>query len=47
VSFKDGHVTAWIDPAKTSRNALAGALKNAQVDVIEPETAAAKPAGKP
>jgi copper chaperone CopZ len=47
VSFKDGHVTAWIEPAKTSRKALVGALKNAQVDVIEPETAAVKPAAKP
>lgn len=37
VSFKDGHVTAWIDPSKTNRESLIKALKNAQVDVIEPK----------
>lgn len=48
VSFKEGHVTATIDPAKTNRKALIAALKNAEVDVIDPEpAAAAKPSAKP
>jgi copper chaperone CopZ len=47
VSFKEGHVTAWIDPAKTNRKALVIALKKAEVDVIEPDAAAEKPAAKP
>lgn len=36
VSFKEGHVTARIDPARTNRQALVAALKQAQVDVTEP-----------
>lgn len=36
VSFKDGHVTARIDPKKTSREALVSSLKKAQIDVTEP-----------
>jgi copper chaperone CopZ len=46
VSFKEGHVTAWIDPAKTDREALVAALKKARVDVIDGETAAGKPAAE-
>ena len=34
-SFKEGHVTAWIDPAKTDRVALLAALKKKEVDVVE------------
>jgi copper chaperone CopZ len=37
VSFKDGQVTAWIDSAKTNRDALVAALKKAEVDVIDAE----------
>lgn len=37
VSFKEGHVKAWIDESKTNRESLIKALKNAQVDVIEPK----------
>jgi len=44
VSFKEGHVTAWIDPAKTDREALATALRKAHVDVTDPETAQGTPA---
>ncbi|WP_422927622.1 heavy-metal-associated domain-containing protein [Singulisphaera sp. PoT] len=44
VSFKGGHVTAWIDPSKTKREALVAALKKAEVDVVEPETARGKSA---
>ena len=36
VSFRDGHVTARIDPAKTNREAIVTALRNAQVDVTQP-----------
>ena len=36
VSFRDGHVTARIDPAKTNREALVTALRKAQVDVTQP-----------
>ena len=36
VSFKERHVTARIDPAKTDRKALVEALKKAQVDVTAP-----------
>ena len=32
-SFKDGKVTALIDPARTSRDALVDALKKRQVNV--------------
>jgi copper chaperone CopZ len=46
VSFKEGHVTAWIDPAKTNRTALIAALKKAQVDVIGAQTAVASPADR-
>lgn len=46
VSFKEGHVTATIDPAKTNRKALIAALKNAEVDVIDPEPATGKPTAK-
>lgn len=46
VSFKEGHVTGWIDPAKTNREALIAALKKAQVDVTDPETGEGKPADR-
>lgn len=36
VSFKEGHVIARIDPAKTNRAALVDALRKAQVDVTNP-----------
>ena len=36
VSFRDGHVTARIDSAKTNREALVTALRKAQVDVTQP-----------
>lgn len=36
VNFREGHVTARIDPAKTSRAALVAALRKAQVDVTNP-----------
>jgi copper chaperone CopZ len=42
VSYKDGYVAAWIDPEKTNREALIKALKNAEVDVIAPETSEKK-----
>ena len=32
-SFRDGLVSAWIDPTKTSRDALKAALKKREVDV--------------
>jgi copper chaperone CopZ len=32
-SFRDGLIRAWIDPTKTSRDALIAALKKRQVDV--------------
>ena len=35
-SFKEGHATAWFDPAKTNRAALVAALRKAEVDVTEP-----------
>lgn len=34
-SFKEGHVTAWIDHTKTNREALLAALKKKEVDVLE------------
>jgi copper chaperone CopZ len=34
VSFKDGVVTAWIDPARTNRAALEAALKKKEIKVI-------------
>lgn len=34
-SFKEGQVTAWIDPAKTNREALVAALKKAGVTLPE------------
>ena len=34
-SFKEGHVTVWIDPLKTNREALVAALKKKEVSVIE------------
>ena len=37
VSFKDGHVTAWIDPARTEREALIAALEKARVTVVKDE----------
>ena len=46
VSFKEGHVTAWVDPSKTNRAALVAALVKAQVDVTGPEPAAGKPADR-
>jgi copper chaperone CopZ len=36
-SFKDGKLTALIDPAKTNRDELIAALKKRQVKVPEPE----------
>lgn len=41
VDFKQGVVTARIDPSKTNREALVAALKKAEVDVLEssPDTA--------
>jgi copper chaperone CopZ len=38
-SFKEGHITAWIDPTKTNREVLVTALKKTGVDVVEPKTA--------
>ncbi len=38
-SFKEGHLTAWIDPAKTNREALVAALKKKEVSVIEEASA--------
>lgn len=35
-SFKDGHITAWIDPARTNREALIAALKKKEVTVEKP-----------
>ena len=32
-SFRDGLITAWIDPTKTSRDALKAVLKKREVDV--------------
>jgi copper chaperone CopZ len=40
-SFKEGHVTALIDPAKTNRSALEEALKKARVALAPPEEAKA------
>jgi copper chaperone CopZ len=37
VSYKEGHVTAWIDPAKLNRDAIVVALRKKGVDVIEPD----------
>lgn len=36
VSFKEGRVTARIDPARTNRGAIIAALRKAQVDVTDP-----------
>jgi copper chaperone CopZ len=36
VSFKEGRLTAWIDPARTNLEALVAALEKAHVDVIKP-----------
>ena len=33
-SFKEGHITAWIDPTKTNREALIAALKKKEVNVV-------------
>lgn len=38
-SFKDGHITAWIDPLKTNREALVAALKKKEVFIPEESTA--------
>lgn len=35
-SFKEGHATAWFDPAKTNRAAIIAALRKSEVDVTEP-----------
>jgi copper chaperone CopZ len=35
VSFKEGWLAAWIDPAKTNQEALVAALEKARVDVIK------------
>lgn len=40
VDFKEGRVTAWIDPAKTNRDALVAALKKAHVELVEADAAA-------
>ena len=40
VDFKEGRVTAWIDPTKTNRDALIAALKKARVEVVETDAAA-------
>lgn len=40
VDFKEGRVTAWIDPAKTNRDALIAALKKARVEIVETDAAA-------
>ena len=34
VDFKEGRVTAWIDPAKTNRDALVAALTKARVEIL-------------
>ena len=34
-SFKEGHITAWIDPSKTNREALVAALKKKEVSMVE------------
>lgn len=44
-SFKQGHVTAWIDPRKTNRAGLLAALKKKEVDVVDAD-AAEKTEGK-
>jgi len=40
VDFKQGRFTAWIDPAKTNRDALIAAFKKARIEVVEPDEAA-------
>jgi copper chaperone CopZ len=40
VSFQEGRLTAWIDPAKTNQEALVAALEKARVDVVKPEVTA-------
>ena len=35
-SFKEGRLTAWIDPSKTDRATLADTLRKRGVDVVEP-----------
>lgn len=42
VDFEEGHVTATIDPTKTSREALIAGLEKAEVDVTEPPPDAGK-----
>jgi copper chaperone len=39
VSFKEGWLSAWIDPAKTNQDALVAALEKARVDVVKPGAA--------
>jgi copper chaperone CopZ len=39
VSFKEGWLTAWIDPAKTNQDAVMAALEKARVDLIKPGAA--------
>jgi copper chaperone CopZ len=34
-NFKDGHITAWIDPSKTSREVLVDALRKKQVELVD------------
>ena len=43
VSYKEGHVTAWIDPAKTGRDTIVAALRKKGVDVIEPDASQTPP----
>jgi hypothetical protein len=43
VSYKEGHVTAWIDPTKTHRDAIVAALRKKGVDVIEPDVSQTPP----
>ena len=35
-SFHEGRLTAWIDPAKTNREALAAALTKKEIKIIQP-----------
>jgi len=42
VSFKEGWLKAWIDPARTNQEAVVAALEKAHVDVIKPGPAGAE-----
>jgi copper chaperone CopZ len=41
VSFKEGWLVAWIDPARTNRDALIAALEKARVTVVKDDAAPA------